>query len=215
MQNWVLIIIIGYLFSRPIIGAFQQGKENNGLLGNLSQTGQQIIPIATNTLMSLNSITVNVVYPTVQPSAVPTSTQTKNIVGLDGKSYVVGYSYYNPDLGGVNCFPGNVLANGGCANVTASGFTWRDYIGKAVAVAPYWLSVWGYGSVIRVLHPDVLAGDYTIIDRCAACDKANWIAYDNRDRIDFLDTSQRLVWDYDITFILVKYVPVVVATPTR
>jgi hypothetical protein len=216
IQNWVMIIVIAYIFGRPISGFFaNQGKM--GVLPTPEWNGKNAV-VATPTLGDLGrdmragaggvpntNITVNVVYPTVQPTSTLQAQATPKSKGIDGQVYVVGYSYYNPDLLGINCFSGNVTSSG-CADTTASGFRWSDYMRRGVAVPDIWLTRWGFGSVIRVLSPDILSGVYTIVDKCAACDWHNWTAYDKRDRVDFLDTIQRLPWDADVKFILESWV---------
>jgi hypothetical protein len=159
-------------------------------------TGTSVSPVVVNNYYSVVQTVVD--PPTIQYT--PTATL---VFGLDGVVHTVGYSYYNPDLGGVNCADSNWNGTT-CADVTASGMSWRDNVGHAVAVPPRWLLLWGFGSVIHVTSPETIVGDYIIIDKCSACDLANWA---NRiDRIDFLDTKQRLAWAQTVTFYLAKFV---------
>ena len=55
-----------------------------------------------------------------------------------------------------------------CADTTASGIRWSEYIGRGVAIPPSWLEAGiGYGSILRVIDPSTIAGDYTVIDLCS------------------------------------------------
>lgn len=134
--------------------------------------------------------------PTNSPSTTPTRSPYKNIVGTD--VYIVRYSYYYPDLLGVNCNSGNIVS-GHCADTTSSGLPWTKYLGKGVALAPSMLVRIPYGSIIHVLSPNSIMGDYTVIDMCMQCEPTFW-APDYQYRIDFLDTVQRLDWATILTF---------------
>lgn len=144
-------------------------------------------------------VEVMVVTPTPAPTPVPTSPVKYSDV------YTVGYSYYNPALGGVNCHSSNWDGKK-CADTTASGIKWSDYIGKAVAVPPSWYCAGlGYGSILTVLTPSSLAGDYLVIDLCSGCESFYWD--DGNFRIDFLDTSQKLTWAYPVEVVVSYGVP--------
>ena len=148
--------------------------------------------------------------PTLVPTAVVTPTSEYKTDVLE-----VRYSYYNPDLGGVNCHTANW--NGySCADTTASGIPWRAYVGKAVAVPPSWLGIVSYGSVLRVLEPDPIKGDYVVIDICNWCETNYWP--DHTWRLDFLDTAQRLPWAFPVKVVFVSVItptPVPTLTPVR
>ena len=140
-------------------------------------------------------------YPTVQA---PTATPSYQEVD-------VAYSYYNPELGGINCHSAN-WDGSHCADVTASGIRWSEYIGHGVAIPPSWLaSGLGYGSVLRVVEPSSIAGDYTVIDLCSMCEVTYWP--DGRYRLDFLDRSQRLTWAYPVRLLIVAIVKPLEGTP--
>ena len=111
-----------------------------------------------------------------------------------------GYSYYFPDLGGTNCHPAN-WDGASCANTTASGAGWREYIGRGVAIHQSMIEKYPYGTIFRVLSPQSIAGDYTVIDLCAGC-----IRPDAPDMmwIDFLDDSQKLNWSVPVLIEVVR-----------
>lgn len=104
------------------------------------------------------------------------------------------FSYYYPDLikedyelYKANCHPDNVIYNAsggvaGCKDTTASGLPWSKYkmfytsdkrYNGGVAV-PYYPNTFNplypMGSVVRVTSPEIIAGDYLVIDICPACD---------------------------------------------
>jgi hypothetical protein len=147
-------------------------------------------------------VVVNVATATPIPvvaSPVPSVTPTPNYQEVD-----VEYSYYNPSLGGINCHSANWDGHR-CADTTASGIRWSEYVGRGVAIPPSWLSDgMGYGSILRVVDPGSIAGDYTVIDLCSGCEAGNWA--DNKWRLDFLDTAQRLTWAYPVKVLLISIV---------
>jgi hypothetical protein len=121
------------------------------------------------------------------PTATPTPsgpTATPALLGL-------AYSYYYPPLGPPNCHSAN-WSDDGCADVTASGLPWSKWLGRAVALHPDMLAACPLGSVLRVYYPDVIAGDYLVLDVCPGC------ASDNRYWVDFLARSQVLDWGYPV-----------------
>jgi len=87
------------------------------------------------------------------------------------------FSYYYPDLGGVNCHSDN-WQNGRCKDVTASGMSWRQNIGKALAIHPDFLDILPYGSVVRITSPAPIAGDYMVIDLCGGCNINGYYYFD-------------------------------------
>lgn len=108
---------------------------------------------------------------------------------------VVGYSYYNPRLGGVNCLD---FRDGLCQSPLADGTRWEAGIDKnTIAVPPEWLSSRGveFGDRVFVVNPE-LFGVYVIRDICTGC--AGWRWEDGRDRIDFLTSKQQLRWNADV-----------------
>ncbi len=123
------------------------------------------------------------VAPTVAPTMTPTVTPT-----MTPMIYTYAYSYYYPALGGVNCHPDNWDGDT-CADITASGVPWSAWLGRGVAIPYSLVDYLPYGSVIRVLSPVEIAGDYTVVDLCPLCDHPSGARY-----LDFLDTAQRLPW---------------------
>jgi len=53
----------------------------------------------------------------------------------------IKYSWYNPELGGVNC---SQFVNGICVSNMASGKSWLPYVDRAAACP----SDWGFGTVV-------------------------------------------------------------------
>ena len=73
---------------------------------------------------------------------------------------------------------------------------------QSCGAPPSWLaSGLGYGSVLRVIEPSSVAGDYTVIDLCSMCETTYWP--DKQWRLDFLDTRQRLTWAYPVRLLIV------------
>lgn len=109
----------------------------------------------------------------------------------------LGYSYYDPRLGGVNCID---FRDEVCQSPLGNGEAWQDYIyaRNTVAMPPDIMSSYGvdYGDVIIVIAPDEIVGSYVVRDICTGCNASNWA--DNRPRIDFLDVQQRLPWNTNI-----------------
>jgi hypothetical protein len=159
-------------------------------VGDYSIGTQAVIPSATPVTVTFNFVTA---------TAVPGATARANDLGDDGMVYDVAYSYYNPALGGINCHSAN-WDGIACADVTASGIRWTEYMGQGVAVPPSWLGVLGYGTVISVLDPAPIARQYTVIDICCGCEAGNWD--DRRWRLDFLDDKQRLEWASPLRFVI-------------
>jgi hypothetical protein len=143
---------------------------------------------------------------TIIPSATPVFVRSATpslVPSATSQVYKVGYSYYNPSLGGVNCHTAN-WDGVRCADVTSSGIRWSDYMGRAVALAPSWLRVIGYGTVLHVSSPAPMVGDFTVIDMCCGCEAANWS--DNNFRVDFLALKQALQWNYPVVFFIKSFV---------
>lgn len=111
------------------------------------------------------------------------------------------FSYYYPDLGGVNCHEDNWV-NGQCKDVTASKVVgWREYLGKGIAIHSDMYSQIPYGSQIYVVSPPQIAGIYTVVDLCCGCKNQNGYYF------DFLFTSmpQGLGWSYNVDFVVTRY----------
>lgn len=215
---WALFavtVVVGYLYL--LNGAAMRGSHRSDESAGRLATAQAELGLATNTPGVVAGIVlppgfagVVVVNPTasaVVPSATvaPTATEVNQ-----GAVYDVAYSYYDPELGGTNCHSAN-WDGSHCADTTASGFRWSDYVGHAVAVPPSWMSMMGYGTVLRVVDPGSIAGDYTVIDLCSGCEAGVWP--DRRYRLDFLDSAQRLPWAFGVKFKLLHLVPVPTVTP--
>jgi hypothetical protein len=70
------------------------------------------------------------------------------------------YSWYNPALGGVNCFNWS-YSLGDCISNLANGENWRFNYDKAIACP----MEYPFGTVVRVVSPTILAGDWICKDR--------------------------------------------------
>lgn len=114
---------------------------------------------------------------TVIASETPNPTITPTMYSVD---VVFKYSYYNPKLGGVNCFQWDAVLND-CMSMMANGEDWRPNFGKVVACPPDI----ALGTVIEVTYPDALKGLWTCKDRGSAI-VDRWI--------DFLDIAKRYDW---------------------
>lgn len=114
--------------------------------------------------------------PTISPSPEPTASPT----AIYSVNAVFRYSYYNPKLGGVNCYQWD-SAIGDCVSMMANGEDWHNNYGKVVACAPEI----ALGTVIEVTYPDALKGLWVCKDRGGAI-VGDWI--------DFLDIMKRHDW---------------------
>lgn len=138
---------------------------------------------------------------TFTPSATPTATsflQFPFVTHL-GDFYLMEhtflFSYYFPDLGGVNCHEDN-WQNGRCKDTTASGMSWRNNLGKALAIHPDFLDILPYGSVIKITSPAVIAGDYMVIDLCGGCNINGYYYFD----FLFSEMPVGVNWSDPVTF---------------
>lgn len=148
-------------------------------------------------------LTGGLTTPTITPTPTPAN------IGVDGDIIPywrptvleIGYSYYDPRLGGVNCI---YFADGDCKSPLGNGEAWQDYIYErnTVAMSPDIMSVYelNYGDTIIVLSPSEVVGAYVIRDSCSGCNAYYWD--DRRPRIDFLDFEQRLPWNADIYVVI-------------
>lgn len=120
--------------------------------------------------------------PQATPQATPTLVQAVPVAQPTDYAPVMvfRYSYYNPALGGVNCYAWNDITQT-CDSTLANGEDWRENYGRAVACAPEI----AFGSVIDVIYPAQLAGKWLCKDRGGAI---------VGDYIDFLDVAQRYDW---------------------
>lgn len=208
LQTWLILGVLAY-FGRGMFGIFLPGPGNQNTYREVGKyVGVQVSTVPTVS----GSFAIGV--PTVAPSPTPivvvinVVTPVARTAGVgvtpipdDGREYDVGYSYYDPSLGGINCHSAN-WDGSKCADTTASGIKWSDYMGRGVAMAPSWLAQLGYGTVIYVTSPTVLVGYYTVVDICCGCEATNWA--DGRFRMDFLDVSQKLQWAYPVKFFFVS-----------
>lgn len=135
---------------------------------------------------------INTVTPQPFATVTPSPTITPQITATSTAIYSINilfkYSYYNPALGGVNCFTWDALKND-CVSMMANGEDWHDQYGRVVACAPEIV----LGSVIEITYPDALKGFWTCKDRGGMI-TGSWI--------DFLDITQRYGWGEPVSGIL-------------
>jgi hypothetical protein len=107
-----------------------------------------------------------------------------------GKLVAVGYSYYWPPWGPPNCSADNWHDKENyCEDTTASGLPWSHYVERAVAVPVEWRDVIPLMSIVRIHSPEIMKGDYLVIDYCGDCIKKEGHIY-----FDFLSSRQILAW---------------------
>jgi len=130
------------------------------------------------------------------PKTVIAITPTPEIETIGYDFYTFGYSYYYPDLGGVNCHEDNWNEETQkCADTTASEKSWRENMGRGVALHYDILFDLPFGTIIEVLSPEEVKGFYEVIDICPGCQPRN---ESQPYFIDFLDDKQRLNWGDEI-----------------
>lgn len=136
------------------------------------------------------------------------------------------FSYYFPDLGGVNCHIDN-WENGRCKDTTASGMSWRNNMRKGLAIHPDFLELLPYGTVIRITSPAAVAGDYMVLDLCGGCNINGYYYFD----FLFEEMPIGMNWSDPVTFQVLRvgflnlhatqtltpvydYLPTLTSTPT-
>lgn len=134
----------------------------------------QINPIIISTDQPTQTITA-----TLPPTPSPTGTEIYSV------NYIFTYSYYNPKLGGVNCYQWDAAKND-CISMLANGEDWHNQYGKVVACPPEI----ALGTIIEVMYPDALKGYWTCKDRGSLI-TGKWI--------DFLDITQRAQWGESVS----------------
>lgn len=139
------------------------------------------MPTITTTLFFTPTFTYT---PTLTLTNTPTETPTRTQV-KDYKEVTFFYSYYDPSLGGVNCFTWDEEA-GECISLMASGLDWRNYYDFAVACPSYY----PLNTVIYVEYPLEVRGNWTCLDICPVCSEGGLI--------DFLQHKQVLPWRTEI-----------------
>ncbi len=147
------------------------------------------VGLPTSTVLPVQEITPTLTF-------IPSPTVTASVVApvvMQGL-----YSYYFPDLGGVNCHGDNWIDDK-CKNTSASSMGWRDKLGWAVAVSPTeyggGVPVFPYGSWLVVTSPAEIAGRYLVFDLCQGCYRSDGFLY-----FDFLDNTQKLEWSTPILY---------------
>lgn len=157
--------------------------------GQSLQATQTAVSYLVNPVTSVpGELSVADIMPTFTPypTLTPYPTQLKR--SALGRVFAVGYSYYFPPIGGINCHPDNWVDNY-CLDITASGLRWSEYIGRGVAIPIQWADDIPLLSVLRVLDNVIMAGDYVVLDYCGDCIKSEGHVY-----LDFLDNRPRLNW---------------------
>lgn len=140
--------------------------------------GATSVPVVTPTPVVTSTPVVTPTSVITPTAAVPTPTPMPTPI-------ILGYSYYWPPLGGVNC---RLLQDGTCSPYMASGQLWRDWVGRAVAVGFEMLDRMPIGSC-WLRNTD--GKQFFVQDICPACG----------DRyIDFLSPRQEYPWGAPIGF---------------
>ena len=154
----IIVIIWGYV---SVLNASQAFSANRSL--HARQTDEAIFSIRNPTYSVptlYNQGTSKPVDKTATSTMIVTSTQvptaTENIQRFS-------YSWYDPSLGYPNCWDWDEV-NKECHSMMSSGQDWHNYYGRAVACP----LEYPLGTVIRVIEPDALKGDWTCLDRGAA-----------------------------------------------
>lgn len=127
--------------------------------------------------------------PTVTHTPFPTVAPYSAYIPV-GKMVAIGYSYYWPPWGPPNCGPENWHEKENyCEDMTASGLPWSAYVERGVAIPLEWREVIPLRSIIRIHSPEIMRGDYLVIDYCGDCIKKEGHIY-----FDFLSSRQILAW---------------------
>lgn len=158
--------------------------------GNLPSSGDQagVVSPSNNNVAPAYSLTP-AFTPTVTPTPFPTIAPYSAYIPV-GKLVAVGYSYYWPPWGPPNCSDANWHEKENyCDDTTASGLPWSQYVERAVAVPYEWRDVIPLQSIIRIHSPEIMRGDYLVIDYCGDCIKKEGHIY-----FDFLSSRQILAW---------------------
>lgn len=132
------------------------------------------IPMPT---IAMPPINVHVVMPTPQDTPTPQATSTPVYSAM----MIFKYSYYNPKLGGINCFTWDASIND-CVSPLANGEDYRNNYGVSLACPPDI----ALGTVFDVQYPPELKGRWICKDRGGAIVD---------DYLDFLDVAQRVPWN--------------------
>jgi hypothetical protein len=178
-----LIFVVLYIWIFLISGGNKKKDDlPSGLEINTQVSGLYMLPTLTISVMpTYTPYPTYTVYPTI--TAVPTE---------DGWFDVTfEYSYYDPTLGGVNCADWDEV-EGTCRSMMANGDDWRRHYGEAVACP---LS-YPLGTIIDVISPAVIAGEWVCMDWCPVCKEG--------DLIDFLQHAQSLPWREKV-YVRVKF----------
>ena len=188
--NWLIIGVVIW-FSSPYLKMFFTPKEKVPEVPIVDEVAKRLdIIIDQNEKKGMDIQGLN--SKSNEPIIVitPTPYIENAVEGFD--RYNFGYSYYYPDLGGVNCHVDNWdEETGKCSDITASGKSWRQNMYRGVAVHYDILNSLPFGTLINVLGPEEVKGWYEVIDICPGCNpRYEGQAY----FIDFLDDKQRLTW---------------------
>jgi hypothetical protein len=154
------------------------------VLPTLTRVAVPAVQYHSSSVLSLPTYTPYPTYTPLVPWMQSTPKPTLNSFTPDQVHWV--FSYYYPDLLGVNCHQSNYEYNKfgtpvSCANTSASGLPWRDYLfGRSrdphyvggVAV-PYYPGtrnpIYPMRAVVTVTSPAIIAGDWLVMDICPAC----------------------------------------------
>jgi hypothetical protein len=188
----VALILIPVIYVRWIFTPHRPGEKAQSIMtveGNYSPLGLPPVGVTATSpapgflvTPTASPLVTSTVLPST-PTAYPTYTPYPSYTPVSGEVFY--YSYYDPGLGPPNCWDWDAV-EGVCRSLMSSGLDWRNYFGKSLACG----EEYPLYTVFRVIHPVELAGDYPCLDRCPACSGLRVL--------DFLDTKQRLPWQYQL-----------------
>ena len=152
----------------------QIGVTRVGVNSPLGAANLPTIPAPTIPAQPIN-ITVLMPTPQNTPVAQATGTPVYSVM------MIFRYSYYNPKLGGINCFTWDASIND-CVSPLANGEDYHNNYGASLACPPDI----ALGTIFDVQLPPELKGQWVCKDRGGAI---------VGDYLDFLDVAQRVEWN--------------------
>lgn len=200
----VLYLVYGSRpYDTPLVGGFFPTPTNTPVF---TSTPTITYTPTQSTIPTLAYVLPATYYPTstalYQSNGVPSGFP---FITDKGSYYLTGqrvlFSYYFPDLGGVNCHADNWV-DGRCKNVTASKVVgWREYLGKGLAIHSDMYDELPFGSQVYVVNPPSIAGTYTVVDLCCGCKNQNGYYFD----FLFTDMPAGVSWSYNVDFVVTRY----------
>jgi len=193
-----LMLIAGFLYLiKPVYGMFSSNKVEKEKIAYEKRL-EELVKIE---MANIASKTI----PTEKVNSVGVFVENDEVIIEEKKEDLILeflYSYYNPNLGGVNCHVDNWdIDTGLCKNITASGKGWMEYFGKGIAIHPDYLDVLPFGTMVEIIEPELIKGIYEVIDLCPGCGPRY---NSNLFYIDILDRNQKLPWSEKIKLRIIE-----------